>query len=68
MTKAEAETTVRWDQEKRIAWLCTTHPAMMRRWVRIGYPVQVVGTARDGQPCSWAARVPVKAVTFSEAG
>ena len=64
MTKAEAETTIRWDQEERIAWLCTTHPPMMRRWVRLGYPVRVIGTTRDGQPRSWAATVPVKAVTF----
>jgi hypothetical protein len=64
MTKAEAETTIRWDQEDRIAWLCTTHPPMMRRWVRLGYPVRVIGTTRDGQPRSWAATVPVKAVTF----
>jgi hypothetical protein len=64
MTKAEAETTIRWDQEERLAWLGTTHPPMMRRWVRLGYPLRVIGTTRDGQPRSWAATVPVKAVTF----
>ena len=64
MTKAEQETTIRWDQEDHIADLYTAHPAQARRWAKQGYPIEVADRDEAGTPCAWRARVPKDAVRF----
>lgn len=64
MTKAEQETTVRWDEEERVVWACTTSPVVRRKWERLGYPVTVLGTARDGEARSWECRLPMHCIAF----
>ncbi len=63
-TKAEQETTIRWDQEERIAHLYTAHQVQANRWIRLGYPVDVFGRDKDGTPTGWTANVPVEAIRF----
>jgi len=64
MTKAELETTLRWDEDERAIWACTTSPVVRRKWERLGYPVQVLGMARDGEPRSWECRLPMHCLAF----
>lgn len=58
MTKAETETTIRWDDEERVLWLGTTSAAVVRAWAKAGIPARVLGLV-NGQPRSWEARVPM---------
>lgn len=64
MLKAEQETTIRWDQEERLAWLETSYPPQAAKWRRMGYPVAVAGRTRDGEPRRWTCKVPVGCVGF----
>jgi len=68
MTRREQETLVRWDQEERVAHLYSTHAPTVRRWMRCGYPVRVLGGASDGSPRSWEAVVPVACIRFRRLG
>jgi hypothetical protein len=61
-TKAEQETTIRWDEEERLAWLCTTTPAVQRRWARLGIRWQVHSRYPDGAPATWVAKIDFRAV------
>lgn len=63
-TKAEQETTIRWDEEEQLAWLYTSYPPTAEKWRRLGYPVTACGQTRSGDTRSWEAKVPVRAVTF----
>ncbi len=63
-TKAEQETTIRWDQEERVAHLDTAHQVQANQWIRLGYPVEVFGRDRKGNPRGWRAKVPVGAIRF----
>jgi hypothetical protein len=62
--RAEQETLMRWDEEERVAHLCTTYPPLVRRWQRRGYPVRVLGRTVHGEPRSWEATVPVACISF----
>jgi hypothetical protein len=57
-TAAEQETTLRFDEEERVLWACTTTPRIAARWQKAGYDVQVVGTDRNGRPQSWRMKLP----------
>ena len=48
-TKAEQETVIRWDQDERRVHLYTAYEPEMRKWVRLGYAVEVERT-RAGTP------------------
>jgi hypothetical protein len=61
-TKAEQETIIQWDQEERILHLYTAYPAEAKKWVRLGYGVEVYGRTQAGQPRSWRARAPLEAL------
>ena len=63
-TQAEQETTIRWDQEERVAHLYTARQVQADRWIRLGYPVEVFGRDRQGKPRGWAAQVPMEAIRF----
>jgi len=62
MTKAEAETILRWDRESDAATLYTADPSEMRRWTKLGYPVEVCGV-RPGRP-GWQTRIPIRAIAL----
>jgi hypothetical protein len=64
MIKLEQETTVRWDQEDRIAALWTAYEPDARRWVKAGYHVGVYTTDREGTATSWSARIPSEAIRW----
>jgi hypothetical protein len=64
VTKAEQETSIRWDQQERVAHLWTAYEPDAERWVRFGYPVTVYRRDKDGRPVSWAAEVPVDAIRW----
>jgi hypothetical protein len=57
-TAAEQETTLRFDEEERVLWACTTTPRVADRWRKAGYDVRVIGTDRAGTPESWEAKLP----------
>jgi hypothetical protein len=63
-TKAEQETVVRWDQEERVLHLWTAYAAEARKWSRLGYPVEVHGRTRSGEPRSWQALAPVETLRW----
>ena len=63
-TKAEQETTIRWDPVEPVAHLYTAHQVQANRWIRLGYPVDVFGRDQQGTPRSWRAKVPVEAIRF----
>ena len=65
-TKVEQETTIRWEQDERIAHLYTAHAAQAKRWERLGYPVCVSGRDQRSTPRSWTANVPVEAIRFKK--
>src|SRR5439155_23826473 len=52
-TREEAETTITFNRHQGTAELCTADPAVMRRWQRVGWPVEVLGRYTDGQPRTW---------------
>lgn len=64
MTKAEQETTIRWDEEEQIAHLYTAVAAQARRWTKQGYPVEVADCDAGGTPRGWWCRVPKEAIRF----
>ncbi len=64
MTKAEQETTIRWDEEDQMADLYTAHAAQARRWSKQGYPVEVADRDADGTPRGWQCSVPKAAIRF----
>jgi hypothetical protein len=64
MTKAEQETTIRWDQEERVAHLWTAYEPDARAWRRAGFRVHVFQRNQDGLPVSWWADVPVEAIRW----
>ena len=64
MTKAEQETTIRWDEEEQIAHLYTACPAQARRWEKQGYPVEVADCDAGGTPRGWWCSVPKEAIRF----
>ena len=41
----------------------TDMPAVMKKWKRLGWPVQVHGS-HNGEARSWVVQVPQRAVTF----
>lgn len=49
-TKAEQETILRYDQDEKRLHLFTAWAGDMRRWQRLGYPIQVASRDRQGQP------------------
>jgi len=61
-TKAEQETIMRFDQEERVLHLFTACPRVARKWVRLGYAVEVCGLTQDGQPRGWRATGPLEAL------
>jgi hypothetical protein len=62
---SEQETVVVFDPETG-EWSCWTDvPRTAKRWKALGWPVAVAGrVAGSGEPRSWAARVPERAVRF----
>ena len=62
MTKAEQETIIRWDQEERVVHFYTAYPAEARKWVRLGYQVEIYSRTQAGQPRSWRAQAPIEAL------
>jgi hypothetical protein len=68
MTRAEQETTVRWDEEGRRAYLCTAHAGTATKWRRLGYRVQVLGLTRGGEARSWQTDLPLNAIRFRALG
>lgn len=66
MTRAEQETTIRWDQEDRTAELWTAYAPDARKWEKAGYTVWPYAFDRDGNPQSWAARVPCEAIRYRQ--
>jgi hypothetical protein len=62
ITKAEQETIIRYDQEKRVLHLYTAYAADARRWARLGYTVEVCDRTRAGTPRGWQAQAPFEAV------
>ncbi len=63
-TKAEQETTIRWDQEDRTAHLWTAYEPDAREWEQAGYPVRVDGRDREGRPTGWATQLPAEAIRY----
>jgi hypothetical protein len=63
-SKSEQETTIWWDEGERVLHLYTAYPPHARQWKRLGYPVNVRGRTKAGEPRSWEAEVPVAAVWF----
>jgi hypothetical protein len=63
-TNAEQETVIRWDLEERVAHLWTASAVQARRWTRLGYPVEVHGRTRTGEPHTWSAQVPTDALRW----
>src|SRR5947209_5998648 len=61
-TKAEQETTIRWDQAERVLHLYTAHPATARRWTKLGYRMESDCNARGDEPSAWRAQAPVEAL------
>ena len=66
-TRLEQETVVRWDQEERRVHLYTAYEPEMRKWVRLGYAVEVERT-RAGTPSGWRATAPLGAVRLRALG
>ena len=64
MTKAEQETTIRWDEEEQIAHLYTAVAGQARRWTKQGYPVEVADRDAGGTPRGWWCSVPKEAIRF----
>jgi hypothetical protein len=56
-TAAEQETTLRFDEEERMLWACTTTPRVAARWQKAGYDVRVIGTDRAGTSQSWEVKL-----------
>ena len=63
-TKAEQETIIRWDQDKRVLQLYTANRAQASKWTRLGYPLEVCGRTRSGEPRGWRGQAPLHAVRF----
>lgn len=61
-TKAEQETTIRWDQEERMLHLYTAYPVEAKKWAGLGYVVEVSDRAQTGEPRGWTARAPLEAL------
>lgn len=57
MTRAETETTFRWDNEERTLWAGTTDPFVAERWRRLGFATQAIGHVQ-GEAVSWEIRLP----------
>ena len=64
MIKAEQETTIRWDQEERIAHLWTAYEPDARRWERAGYVLRVSNLGKDGSARGWRTEVPIEAIRW----
>lgn len=60
----EQEVVIRWDRASDVALLYTADSGEMRRWQRLGYPVEVMGTINGGKPHSWQTTVPVAAIAL----
>jgi hypothetical protein len=58
MTRAEAETIIRWDRESDMALLYTADPSEARRWRALGYDVV------EAQTRGWQATVPISAIAL----
>ena len=56
-TRAEQETTIRWDQEEEVAHLTTTYAPESRRWERRGFDVEVTDRDPSNKPRVWTAKV-----------
>jgi hypothetical protein len=64
-TREEAETTITFNRHEGTAELCTADPSVMRRWKRVGWPVEVLGRYADREPRTWQTAVPWRwAVAF----
>ena len=61
-TRAEQETTMRWDQQERVAYLETTYAPEVRYWRKQGLEVEVADEGPDGTPRAWTARAPKDAI------
>src|SRR5206468_4323693 len=57
-TRAEIETTFRWDHEDQILSAGTTSHQVANRWTKGGLPVMVIGRTKEGTPHSWALDIP----------
>jgi len=65
-TREESETTVTFNRHEGVAECCTADPVVARRWERAGWPVEILGRYRDGEPRTWQATVPWRrAVRFA---
>ena len=56
--RAEQESTIRWDQEEKVAYFDTNYPPVARYWESQGLDVQVADRAPDGKPRAWTATGP----------
>ena len=61
-TKAEQETTMRWDQQERVAYLETTYAPEARYWRKQGLEVEVADEDPDGASRAWTAKAPKDAI------
>lgn len=65
VSKAEAETIIRWDEEGSMATVYTASPSMARKCQRWGWPL-TVHSRYQGEPRSWQAEVPKRAVRLTK--
>jgi len=57
-TREEMETTFTFNRHEGVAECCTADPAVMRRWTRAGWRLEVLGRYADGTPRTWQTAVP----------
>lgn len=62
-TRAEMETTVRYDLESGDAHGCTADPKQAVRWRKLGYVVTAFGFMA-GQPVTWVTTFPKRLLRF----
>ncbi|MDA1094282.1 MAG: hypothetical protein O3A25_13575 [Acidobacteria bacterium] len=63
-TRAEQETIIDWNEEDQLAHLYTAHEAQAKRWIKLGYDMQVCHRDRAGLPTGWGAFAEKDAVRF----
>lgn len=64
ITRAEKETTLRWDEEEMVLWACTASPGVEKKWKRLGWKPTIKDRDKSGKPWVWECKVPVRAITF----
>lgn len=63
LPRSEQETTITWLNSDKIAYLWTSNPAVMRKWVKRGYTL-TLAASQEGEAIAWSCKVESRCIRF----